>query len=127
MTSDYEVYRPAIPYYFLHMKKLILKTTSVIALLLLSACFRNDIRTETFEIEQLRTQESVQLLAKALQPLEGIQKITPDFNNHQLTIVFNGRVLYVKNIESTIVKAGFSLPNHPAAATDIAKLPEDLR
>lgn len=109
------------------MKKIILKTTSVIALLLLGACFRNDIRTETFEIEQLRSQESVQLLAKVLQPLEGVQKITPDFDNHKLIVVFNGRVLYMKNIESAIVKAGFSLPNHPAAAVDIAKLPEDLR
>lgn len=109
------------------MKKLILKTTSVIALLLLSACFRTDIRTETFEIEQLRSPESVQLLLKALQPLEGVQKITPDFDNHQLIVKFNGRVLYVKNIESAIVKAGFSLPNHPASAAAKAKLPEELR
>lgn len=109
------------------MKKLILNTTSVIALLLLSACFRNDIRTETFEIEQLRSQESVQLLVKALQPLEGVKGVVPDFENQKLIVEFNGRVLYVKNIESAIVKAGFSLPNHPAAAADKANLPEDLR
>lgn len=127
MILDYEVYRSAIPYYFLRMKKPILKTTSVIALLIISACFRNDIRTETFEIEQLRSQESLQILGKALQSLGGIKRIDPDFDNHKLTVEFNGRVLYVKNIESAIVAAGFSLPNHPAAAADKAKLPEDLR
>lgn len=109
------------------MKKTILKATSVIALLIVSACFRNDIRTETFEIEQLRSQESVQLLVKALQTLDGVKGVVPDFDNRKLIVEFNGRVLYVKNIESAIVAAGFSLPNHPATAASKAKLPEDLR
>jgi hypothetical protein len=109
------------------MKKLILCSISFAALLLISACHRNDIRTETFQIEQLRNPESVQLIAKALQPLQGIQKMAPDYENHELTIVFNGLVVYVKNIEYAIVKAGFSLPNWPADPADIAKLPEELR
>jgi len=109
------------------MKKTHLYLISLAALLLATACHRNDIRTETFQIEQLRNAESVQLIAKALQPLQGVNKITPDFENHELTIVFNGRVLYVKNIESAIAQAGFSLPNWPANPADIAKLPEELR
>jgi len=109
------------------MKKQIIFLVSLAALLLVSACHRNDIRTETFQIEQLRNQESVQLIAQALQPLQGIQKITPDFENHQLIVVFDGRVLYVKNIEYAIVKAGFSLPHWPATTAAKAKLPQELR
>ncbi|MBL7016670.1 MAG: cation transporter [Kiritimatiellales bacterium] len=109
------------------MKKQIIFLVSLAALLLVSACHRNDIRTETFQIEQLRNQESVQLIAKALQPLEGIQKITPDFENHELIVVFNGRVLYVKNIEYALVEAGFSLPHWPATTAAKAKLPQELR
>ncbi|MBC8205895.1 MAG: heavy-metal-associated domain-containing protein [Kiritimatiellales bacterium] len=109
------------------MKKPISVLISLAALLLITACHRNDIRTEIFQIEQLRNPESVQLIAKALQPLEGIQKITPDFENHELIVVFDGRVVYVKNIEYAIVAAGFSLPNWPANPADKAKLPEELR
>ncbi len=109
------------------MKKLILYSVSLACALFLTACHRNDLRTETFQIEQLRNPESVQLIAKALQPLQGIQKITPDYENHELIIVFNGLVVYVKNIEYALVEAGFSLPNWPATDAAKAKLPEDLR
>ena len=109
------------------MKNLILCFLSVAAFFLSAACHRNDIRTETFRIEQLRNPESVQMIAQALQPIGGIKKMTPDYENRELTVVFDGRALYLKNIESAIVKAGFSLPNWPADPADIAKLPEELR
>lgn len=109
------------------MKKPILFLISLGALLLCAACHRNDIRTETFRIEQLRTPDAVQRIAKALQPLEGVEKITPDYQNHELVVIFNGRLIYIKNIEYAIVKAGFSLPNWPAAPADKATLPEELR
>lgn len=109
------------------MKNLTLCFFSAAALLLITACHRNDIRTETFRIEQMRNPESVQMIAQALQPVGGIQKITPDYENRELTVVFDGRFLYLKNIEYAIVKAGFSLPNRPADPADIAKLPEELR
>jgi len=94
---------------------------------LLNACHRNDIRTEIFQIDQLRNPKSIKLIAKALHPLQGVQKITPDFEKRELVIVFNGRVLFGKNIEYALVKAGFNLPNWPANPADIAKLPEELR
>lgn len=131
------------------MKNLTLYLLSVIALLLsvacdrndtkpmsiperlrsivLAACNRNDIRTEIFPIEQMRNPESVQLISKALQPLGGIMKITPNYGDHELIVVFDGKALYKKNIEYAIVNAGFSLPYWPASPTDKAKLPEDLR
>jgi hypothetical protein len=97
------------------------------ALFLFAGCFRNDLRTQTFHIEQLRSQEAVQIIARALQPVSGIKEVRPDFEKHELTVVFNGLESYIKNIEYPIVKAGFDLPNWPADPADKAKLPEELR
>ena len=109
------------------MKTFLKKSVLLIALSLLAGCFRNDLRTEVFKIDQLRSQESVQIIVKALQPIAGIKEVRPDFDNHELTVIFNGLEGYIKNIEYAIVKAGFDLPNWPADLADKAKLPEDLR
>jgi hypothetical protein len=109
------------------MKTLIKKLFLLTALFLLAGCFRNDIRTETFQIKQLRSQEAAQIIAKALRPISGIKEVRPDIANQKLTVVFNGLEGYIKNIEYAIVKAGFDLPNWPADPADKAKLPEDLR
>jgi len=101
--------------------------TLLIALLLLTGCMRNDIRTETFQIEQLRTPESVQWAAQSMRGLKGIMEFQPDLEDRTITIVFNGRELYLKNIEYALVKGGFDLPNWPAEPADKAKLPEDLQ
>lgn len=109
------------------MKTLIKKTVLLAALLAVTGCFRNDIRTEVFKIEQLRTDEGEQLVAKALRPIAGIKYIKADLENHTLTVTFDGLNAYIKNIEYVIVKAGFDLPNWPADPADKAKLPEALR
>lgn len=109
------------------MKTDLKKYLSLIALLLLAGCFRNDLRTETFQIKQLRTQESAMLIAQALRPVSGIKEIRPDVEQHTLTVVFNGLEVYLKNIEYAIVKAGFDLPHWPADPADKAKLPEGIR
>lgn len=95
------------------MKKLLLIGMGL--LLGLSACHRNDIRTETVQIEQLHSPEAAQKIIQVLQHLPGIQRAQPDLVNHTLTITFNGRMLYLKNIEYAIVEAGFSLPHWPAS------------
>jgi hypothetical protein len=128
MTLDYEVYQhPAFSVFFAPMKKLLKKWLPLIALLLLTGCFRNNIRTETFQIKQLRTQDSATRLAMALRPVAGIKDVKPDLEKHTLTVVFNGLEGYIKNIEYAIVKAGFDLPNWPADPADKAKLPENMR
>lgn len=108
--------------------KTLLKLWTLFALLFLAAgCFRNDIRTEIFKIEQLRSEAAVQPIANALRPVTGIREIRPDVQNRELTVIFNGRESHIKNIEYAIVKAGFDLPNWPADPADKAKLPEELR
>ena len=109
------------------MKTILKNTTLLIAALLLAGCFRNDIRTVTFEIQQLRSEEGAQLVAQSLRGLQGIRDVRSNLENRTLTVVFNGRELYLKNIEYAIVKGGFDLPNWPAEAADKAKLPEELR
>ena len=109
------------------MKTLLKKLPLLAALLLLAGCLRNDIRTETFQIKQLRTQESAARIALALKPVAGIKDVRPDLEKHTLTVVFDGLACYIKNIEYAIVKAGFDLPNWPADPADKAKLPEELR
>ena len=127
MTSDYEVYHPPNPYYFLHMKKQIQPLLLLVIALLISGCFRNDIRTVTFHIDQMRNLQAAEQIAQSLRVINGIQDFQPNLEERTLTIVFNGRELYLKNIEYAIVKAGFSLPHWPADATDIAKLPKELQ
>jgi len=108
--------------------KTIIKSLFLLTILFLpTGCFRNDIRTETFQIAQLRTPESGMLLAQGLRTVNGIKEIRPDLEKHTLTVVFNGRELYLKNIEYAIVKAGFDLPHWPADPADKAKLPEEIR
>jgi hypothetical protein len=107
--------------------KTVFKISFSVLFLLAAGCFRNDVRTETFQIEQLRSAEAVQIISRALQPVPGIQEIRPDLKNRELTVLFNGLDCYVKNIEYPIVKAGFDLPNWPADPADKAKLPENLR
>jgi copper chaperone CopZ len=109
------------------MKTLLKNWILFLALLLCAGCFRNDIRTQTFQIAQLRSQDGVARIEQALRPVAGIKEIRPDLTNHTLTVVFNGLECYVKNIEYAIVKAGFDLPNWPAESGDKANLPEELR
>jgi hypothetical protein len=109
------------------MKTFLKNSLLLIAALLLAGCFRNDIRTVTYPIEQLRNPQGAQFLAQSLRGLNGIKEFRPDLEKKTLTIIFNGKELYLKNIEYAIVKGGFDLPNWPAEAADKAKLPEELR
>jgi hypothetical protein len=108
--------------------KTIFKNWTLLAIfILLAGCFRNNLREETFHIEQLRSPEASQRIALALQSVAGIKEIRPDLENHTLIVLFNGLEGYIKNIEYAIVKAGFDLPNWPADPADKAKLPQELR
>jgi copper chaperone CopZ len=110
------------------MKKQLSSLVLLVAMAFLAtACHRNDIRTETFQIEQLRSEEAVPLLSNALTMLPGIQGVTASIEKHTLTVKFDGLALYLKNIEYAIVNAGFSLPNWPATEQQKAKLPQELR
>jgi copper chaperone CopZ len=88
----------------------------LLALILLtaSACFRNNTRTQTFQLAPFHSQADVDKSAVALQALPGIQSAKANLEEGTLTVIFDGRQVYIKNIESALVRSGFSLPNHPA-------------
>lgn len=116
-----------VRYIFPPMKTPFKKILLFVVLILATGCFRNDIRTAQFKVEQLRSPEGEAFIVKALQPVAGIKEIRPDTEKHTLTVIFNGRDAYIKNIEYAIVKAGFDLPNWPADPADKAKLPLGCR
>ncbi len=109
------------------MKKQIQTLLFLLGLITLTACYRNDTRVVTFQIEQLRSPQALQLLSEKLQSLPGLKDVQADPKNKTITITFDGKMLYLKNIEYTLVKAGFSLPHWPADPADIAKLPKELQ
>ncbi len=82
----------------------------------ITGCFRNDIRTETLHLDPFSTPDHAARAAEALRAVNGVQDLRPDLGNHTLTVEFNGRVAYLKNIEFAVVEAGFSLPHWPASA-----------
>jgi hypothetical protein len=108
-----------------------MKTTSyglaTLLFILCTGCFRNDLRTETFELHQLRTPDSVRLVGQPITQIAGVKEIRPDLANRRLTVVFNGLECYRKNIEAAIASAGFDQPNRPADPAAKARLPEELR
>lgn len=109
------------------MKTVLKSSFFTLLLILLTGCFRNNIRTETFRIHQLRSDDAGARIQQALRQVSGIQEVRADLENQTLTVVFNGLECYIKNIEYAIVTAGFDLPNWPADPADKAKLPEELR
>lgn len=119
--------RNQIPVIFIVMKNTLTRFILIATALLSASCHRNDIRTETFAIDQLRNRKAAQIIAKALHPLPGIQEIRPDVGERTLTVIFDGRPLYLKNIEYEIVHAGFSLPHWPAPEKAKENLPKELR
>ncbi|MCU0856862.1 MAG: hypothetical protein MUC65_00470 [Pontiellaceae bacterium] len=111
----------------LRAMKTLKKAILLCVLLLASGCFRNNIRSETFHLEQLRNEESVNILRNALRQVDGVKELQPNLREHTLTVIFNGLNSQKKNVEYAIIKAGFDLPNWPADPADKAKLPEALR
>jgi copper chaperone CopZ len=105
--------RRANSFIFRHMKTAIKPALFTALLILTAGCFRNDIRTETFQVQNLKTTADADAIQKSFQRLEGIQEIRPDFEHSTLTVVFNGRTIYIKNIEAAITAAGYGLPNRP--------------
>lgn len=89
---------------------------TALALCAATGCFRNDIRTETLHLDPFSTPEHAARAAKALRAVNGVQELRPNLDNQTLTVEFNGRTAYLKNIEYAVVEAGFSLPHWPASA-----------
>lgn len=83
--------------------------------LLLTSCYRNEIRTVSIPVGNLAGQpcfDAIQSsINRELKPnaADGrIKSIKADFDNDAVLVTFNARHMAIKNIEHAIAKAGFS-------------------
>lgn len=90
------------------------KAIALVVAVLLSACFRQDIRVASFTIEEMTTPDDLHTILLSLRHVDGIvAQPEADFTNRVLHVQFNGRVTAMKNIEEAIAQAGYALPNRP--------------
>lgn len=92
-----------------------------------SGCFRQDRRTITVKVPQLRSEECLRLIQTAAKPVDGIEQLTPDYAQQTLDVTYNAMKLGIKNIEFVIAGAGFDANETQAPAAARAALPEGCR
>jgi copper chaperone CopZ len=100
------------------------KTALLLAPLLLllgAGCFRSDICTEVFHVNNLHTAEEAGQIRNALHAVPGVQDVRARPEKQTLTVVYDARATHLKNIEAVIVKAGFDLSHWPALDQDQSK------
>lgn len=100
---------------------------ALVSALGLTACFRQDHRTITVNVPQLKSPDCYELLQTTLMTVEGIEATRPNYENHTLDVSYNALRLGIKNIEFVIAGAGFDANDTPAPAAARAKLPEGCR
>lgn len=99
---------------FLFIQSSLFKGLLLMVVLLLTACFRQDVRTASFVIEEMATPDDLRSILLSLREIDGIvAQPEADFTNRTLHVEFNGRVTAMKNIEEAIARAGYALPNRP--------------
>lgn len=101
--------------------------TLISALLIGTACFRQDRRTITVKVPSLRSEECLRLIQNAAKPVDGIEQLTPDYAKGTLDVTYNAMKLGIKNIEFVIAGAGFDANDTKAPDTVKAALPEGCR
>jgi len=100
---------------------------SLSALLIGTGCFRQDRRTITVKVPNLRSEACLHLIQNAAKPVDGIEQLTPDYANGTLDVTYNAMKLGIKNIEFVIAGAGFDANETKAPDNVKAALPEGCR
>ncbi len=94
---------------------------------LLSGCRKNDIRTVTIKVPELKNAACARLIQDAFMQQTGIFSMTPDFQERQITIKYNSMEIALKNLEYTIAGAGFAANSIPANTNAWANLPPECK
>lgn len=92
-----------------------------------TACFRQDKRTITVAVPQMKSPECYAVIQQALGGVEGIEGSRPNYEQRTLDVTYNGLKLAIKNVEFVIAGAGFDANNTAAPADAKARLPEGCR
>lgn len=110
------------------MKLRMLSMLPVIASLILgSACFRQDKRTITVKVPQLKSMDCLIPIQMAAKQVEGIEQVTGDVDQKTVDVTYNAMKLGIRNIEFIIARSGFDANDTPASPQARAALPEGCR
>jgi copper chaperone CopZ len=95
--------------------------------ILVSGCFRQDVRTLEVRVPNMNSPECFKIIQSALNRVEGIVSIEPDIPHHKVTVTYNSTKVAVKNIEYVIVGLGFDANDNPGKPEARQSLPADCR
>ena len=109
------------------MKKISIFVLAIVITASLTACFRNDIRTITVKVPQMKSAACSTIIQSALMQTDGVKIATPDLQNHTIDVTYNSVKLAIKNVEFIIAEAGFDANKVPANEEARKQLPEECR
>jgi periplasmic mercuric ion binding protein len=87
------------------------------------SCRRDDIRTRTISIPQMKNERCVQLVTNALNQCEGLFPDKTVVGAGSVTVTYDSMRTAMKNLEHAIAKAGFDANDIPADPQARAALP----
>ncbi|MFH0907845.1 MAG: heavy-metal-associated domain-containing protein [bacterium] len=99
----------------------------IAAALLVSGCFRQDIKTIVVSVPGLKSPECSKIIQDAMVKVEGILEVTPDVTAHTVTVRFDSTRMAIKNIEFVIATAGFDANTTLSPPETKATLPPGCR
>jgi copper chaperone CopZ len=101
----------------------------LLAPLLLAGCRQTDIRTVVIQVPGVRNEACAQRVRQALAPLRAIDhtRLAFDLAAGTVQVTYDSMQLARKNIELSIVYAGFDANEIPADAAARAALPPECR
>lgn len=100
---------------------------AVLCLFFVTGCFRQDIRTEPFDVPQMKNASCASIIVEALYQTDGIITNRVELDEHRVYVTYNSMKLGLKNIEFVIAGKGFDANTTPAPAEARAALPADCR
>ena len=107
-----------------------LQNTSLIGLCAVMAlgmgCFRQDRRTITVQVPQVRNEDCLRLVQEAVKSVDGIEFVT-NSTPGTVDVTYNALKLGIRNIEFVIAGAGFDANETKAPPQARAALPEGCR
>ena len=98
-----------------------------LALAVAIGCFRQDRRTITVAVPQVKSAECFRHIQDAVKSVDGIEQVSPNYERGTVDVTYNAMKLGIRNIEFVIAGAGFDANDTKAPADVRAKLPEGCR
>ena len=99
----------------------------ILACLLFSSCRQQDVREVVIKVPGLKNQACAKIIQDAFMRQPGVVSIRPDFQKHEIAVIYNSMVIALKNIEFTIAAAGFDANDTQAQTNAVAALPPECR